>query len=131
MVRWKLAPPLLQGYADEVVPNLPADVARPLCEYRRLLGELFGERLEMLRLFGSRARGDSEPESDVDVAVVILGLTEPERTRAVELATLAWRTAGRPDGLLSPLVWSSAEFADRLAAERRIALDVRDEGVAV
>jgi predicted nucleotidyltransferase len=43
-------------------------------EIAALLADLerrFGERFVALYLFGSRARGDHEPESDVDVAVVL------------------------------------------------------------
>lgn len=37
----------------------------------------FGERFTGLYLFGSRARGDAEPDSDVDVAVVLRGELKP------------------------------------------------------
>jgi predicted nucleotidyltransferase len=39
-----------------------------------------------VRLFGSYARGDAEEDSDVDVAVIVDALTEPERTAAIDLA---------------------------------------------
>lgn len=42
-----------------------------LRELKRQLEALYGERLKGLYLFGSRARGDAEPDSDVDVAVVL------------------------------------------------------------
>jgi len=42
-----------------------------LRQLKRELEELYGERLKGLYLFGSRARGDAEPDSDVDVAVVL------------------------------------------------------------
>ena len=95
--------------------------------YRALLGAEFGARLASVRLFGSRARGDAAEDSDADVCVVIHGLSEAERCRAVELAFEAWRRAGRRGPLPSPLVWSDARIADRLSSERRIALDVLRE----
>ncbi len=42
-----------------------------LRQLKRELEALYGERLKGLYLFGSRARGDAEPDSDVDVAVVL------------------------------------------------------------
>jgi predicted nucleotidyltransferase len=42
-----------------------------LRELKRELEALYGERLKGLYLFGSYARGDAEPDSDVDVAVVL------------------------------------------------------------
>jgi predicted nucleotidyltransferase len=111
--------------------ELPQDIRAVLLEYRRRLLEAFGTRLELVRLFGSRARGDADADSDADVAVVVRDLTESERTLVIDQALEAWRAAGSPRALLSPLVWSSGEYADRLAHERRIALDILREGIAL
>jgi len=35
------------------------------------LRELYGDRLERVLLFGSQARGDAEPGSDIDLLVVL------------------------------------------------------------
>lgn len=48
-----------------------------LSELRETLGAFYGERLKGLYLFGSYARGDAEPGSDIDVAVVLHGEVEP------------------------------------------------------
>lgn len=47
-----------------------------LIKARRGLEELYGERLEGVYLFGSYARGDSTPESDVDILVVLDEVTD-------------------------------------------------------
>lgn len=96
--------------------------------YRSLLERRFGDRLLALRVFGSYARGDADVSSDIDVAVVVKDLTERERTEAIDLAVTAWKTE-RSTGALSPLVWSEAEFDDRVRSERRIARDILTEGV--
>jgi predicted nucleotidyltransferase len=44
-----------------------------LLTLRTELAALYGERLVGLRLFGSQARGDAEPGSDVDVLVILKG----------------------------------------------------------
>jgi predicted nucleotidyltransferase len=46
-------------------------VAALLADLKRRLERRFGERFGALYLFGSRARGDHEPDSDVDVAVIL------------------------------------------------------------
>jgi predicted nucleotidyltransferase len=43
---------------------------------RRALDELYGDRIERVVLFGSRARGDADEESDYDVAVFLNDLTD-------------------------------------------------------
>lgn len=42
-----------------------------LAQFRTALDETYGERLERVVLYGSRARGDARPDSDYDVAVFI------------------------------------------------------------
>ena len=42
-----------------------------LAEYRTRLADVLGERLESLVLYGSRARGDAEDDSDIDVLCVM------------------------------------------------------------
>ena len=42
-----------------------------LLHFRRALEKLYGERLDRVVLFGSRARGDARPDSDYDVAVFL------------------------------------------------------------
>jgi len=42
-----------------------------LTRFRAALAEVYGDRLERVVLYGSRARGDYRPDSDYDVAVFI------------------------------------------------------------
>ncbi|MFP4248886.1 MAG: nucleotidyltransferase domain-containing protein, partial [Armatimonadota bacterium] len=42
-----------------------------LRELKRELEALYGDRLRGVYLFGSHARGEAGPDSDVDVAVVL------------------------------------------------------------
>jgi predicted nucleotidyltransferase len=54
-------------------PNL-----RPiLFQLKQALSDLYGDRLRHLTLFGSQARGDSHPESDIDVLVVLRAPVNP------------------------------------------------------
>jgi predicted nucleotidyltransferase len=46
-----------------------------LSRFRAALDEVYGERIERVVLFGSRARGDARPDSDYDVAVFLKNLT--------------------------------------------------------
>ena len=42
-----------------------------LARFRAAVIEIYGERLERVVLFGSRARGDAKPDSDYDIAVFL------------------------------------------------------------
>lgn len=56
-----------------------------LKRYRARLGEVYGDRLDRVVLFGSRARGNARPNSDYDIAVFLKTLPD----RWAELDTLA------------------------------------------
>ncbi|HZT89691.1 MAG TPA: nucleotidyltransferase domain-containing protein [Stellaceae bacterium] len=63
---------------------------------RPALLELYGDRLERIILFGSRARGDAREDSDYDVAVFLrdLGDRWPERERLASLRSVLLEEIG-------------------------------------
>ncbi len=97
-----------------------------LDELRQGLHALYGDDLFSLVLFGSQARGDADPESDVDVLVVldkpVDAGREIERTGGI-VANLSLRY----DTAVSCLFVS----AERYYTERSpFLLNVRREGIA-
>ena len=63
--------------------NSPADPV--LTRVRAAVADIYGERVERIVLYGSRARGEHRPGSDYDVAVFLRDM--PERAR--DMARLA------------------------------------------
>ena len=53
------------------------------------VSEIYGDQVERVVLFGSRARGDAQLESDYDVAVFLRDMTDrpAEMNRLADLAT--------------------------------------------
>jgi len=47
-----------------------------LSKFRAALNELYGDRIERVVLYGSRARGDAREDSDYDVAVFLKDLDD-------------------------------------------------------
>jgi predicted nucleotidyltransferase len=60
-----------------------------LVRFRSALDAIFGDRIERLVLFGSRARGDAQPDSDYDVAVFLNDFSDrrQEVRRMIPLVT--------------------------------------------
>lgn len=72
--------------AEEALKRLAPVERKWVEDFRRQVRELLGERLADLRLFGSKARGDSGPGSDIDVLVLIHDLDPATNRTVVELA---------------------------------------------
>jgi predicted nucleotidyltransferase len=57
----------------------PISIRLALKELKQLLSEVYGERLSGTYLYGSYARGDFHPGSDVDILVALKGIVNPSR----------------------------------------------------
>jgi predicted nucleotidyltransferase len=100
-----------------------------LAEYRRLLIEHLGERLISLTLFGSYARGEAGPESDVDVAVVLDRInTHSDRVLPMELAGGLIVEHGL---VITPLVLSVSELEFLHQREDLLAENLDRDGVEI
>lgn len=53
--------------------STPAHVRAAIAEAKARLEALYGPRLDRVILYGSRARGDERPDSDIDLLVVLRG----------------------------------------------------------
>lgn len=60
--------------------------------FRDSVRERYGERIRDLRIFGSRVRGDTHEESDIDLLVLVDGL-DAETERAIW--SMAWKISPR------------------------------------
>jgi predicted nucleotidyltransferase len=72
---------------------------------RAVLDELYGERIERVVLFGSRARGEAGEDSDYDVAVFLRDLREGDLANR-------WRELDRLAGLRSEILSDTGAFID-------------------
>ena len=109
-------------------PDIPEHVLGALDDFAGRLRRRFEGRVGQVRLFGSYARGDFHAESDVDVLVVVHGLTERERRETFEAAYEVYLERWVD---ISPLSLSSAEWSDRRARELRLVADIEREGIAL
>jgi predicted nucleotidyltransferase len=87
-----------------------------LKRFRGALNEMYGERLERVVLYGSRARGDAGEDSDYDVAVFLNGLREGDldtRWRELDrLADLGTRILGETGELINALAYPAGFYND-------------------
>ncbi|MBI3710736.1 MAG: nucleotidyltransferase domain-containing protein [Proteobacteria bacterium] len=97
-----------------------------LADLRSRLAAAYGPRLEQVVLFGSRARGDARPDSDIDVMIVLSGpldcWQEVQRT-----SQLTSELSIRYDTDISRVFATPAQYA---RAAGSFYENVRREGVA-
>lgn len=96
--------------------------------YRGSLESRFGARLREVRLFGSFARGQARADSDVDLLVLVDGLSWREAIEAIDLGTDEELASGV---LLAPIPRSTAEFERAVRMETPFSSNVQREGVLV
>lgn len=97
-----------------------------LKELKESLKKLYGDQILKMILFGSRARGDHDEDSDIDIALIVRGLTPQLKDKILdEVAEFELRH----DVVLSLLILSEEDFYHLKERERRIALDIEREGI--
>jgi predicted nucleotidyltransferase len=97
-----------------------------LRRFREALGELYGDRLDRVVLYGSRARGDYQPDSDYDIAVFLTGITN--RWRELDrLADLSDRFLGETGEFIHAVAHRAEAYDERTSLMR----EIRRDGVAL
>ena len=109
-------------------PYLSESEQTAIAEIKRSVLDLVGGRLKVFSVFGSKARGDFDPESDVDVAIVVEGLDAEMKRRIIDNVA---DSEMKYLVVISSLVLSWKNFLDLRARERRIAFDIEREGIPV
>jgi predicted nucleotidyltransferase len=92
----------------EKEPDVPA-LREDLNRYVALLGERFGADVVSVVLFGSRARGEARPESDIDLLVVIRGLPRRRFERYEGSRDLARAVSARFGRCAAPILLTPEE----------------------
>lgn len=96
-----------------------------LLKFRAALDDLYGDRIERVVLYGSRARGDARPDSDYDVALFLKDLSDSfaEFSRIVPLQ-LAIRD--ETDADINTLPFPAGRWRDRTPLMHEIRKDGMD-----
>ena len=93
-----------------------------LHRYKAALSAMYGDRLERVVLFGSRARGDAHADSDYDVAVFLKSL--PDRwTELDRLAELRVEFLDEAGAFFDSKPYVTAAYQQRTPLMREIRRD--------
>ena len=86
-------------------------------------------RLHQMFVFGSRARGDADPDSDLDVVVILEGSSTPKSRNLV--SECAWEVGFDQAIVIVPVVFSRDEWENGPERSSLLALAVEREGIDV
>ena len=92
------------------------------------LRSLFGDRVEKILLYGSYARGEEAPGSDVDLAVLLTEKRREDRKKAQELAE-EWMQ--ETELRFSVRVFEEDEFEEKVEEGYSFHTNVKKEGVEI
>lgn len=91
------------------------------------LKALYGKRLRQVILYGSWARGDARPDSDIDLLVVLDRVDDRYQERHV-MSELLYKHSLANDTVVSGLPVAESDFAD---SRRPVIANARKEGYAI
>ncbi len=94
---------------------------------RAELSAALGDELDSVLLYGSQARGDARPDSDIDLLIVIRGQFDPADVRR-RTAHIASRLSLEYDTVISRAFVTRQQFEHEMSP---FLLNVRDEAVPV
>ena len=97
-----------------------------LSRFRGAVAEVYGDRIEHLVLYGSRARGDARADSDYDIAVFLRDMSDRahEMNRLADLGTDILYSTGRVIHAMPYPAVSYQERSPLMAEIRRDGLEL-------
>lgn len=100
--------------------------ARIARELKKRLSEV--TKLVDFKVFGSRARGDADEYSDMDVFVEV---EELNRVTKEEIRHLAWEVGFENSIHISPLLFTRYELEDTPVRSSPIVVNIAEEGIRI
>jgi predicted nucleotidyltransferase len=95
-----------------------------LKRFRAALDRLYGDRIERVVLYGSRARGDARDDSDYDVAVFLHRMTD-RRDEVRRIVPVIVEIIDDTGAVIHAMPYRAGSYEDRTSLMR----EIRHEGV--
>jgi len=101
---------------------------RAACEFARAVRECLAHRVLDIRVFGSRARGESRPDSDLDILVLLDEVSLGDRNEISDLGSDLLLSMELPFPI-APRVMAKGHFEQLKALERLFAAEIERDGL--
>ncbi|WP_176226699.1 nucleotidyltransferase domain-containing protein [Candidatus Hakubella thermalkaliphila] len=110
----------------EKLSLLKTEERNAVLEFADLLRERFGFLIKELILFGSKARGESDQESDIDILIVLTNLSWEIKKSISELAA---EENLKHNVLISTIRYDAATWESPLIKASPFGKSIREEGI--
>jgi predicted nucleotidyltransferase len=111
---------------DNGLEHLNSREQQAVLEFVRLLEGQFGDLVSSVALFGSKARGESTPDSDIDVLVVV---DSDDWQVHKQIRYLAADVCLKYELNMSPRVWSVSHHREMAAIDSLLHRAIQREGI--
>ena len=112
---------------DLLDPPTSTRVEAAMARFVRLMRDRYGRNLRGVYLFGSRARGDAKPFSDVDLAIVVSDSAR-NTTEVADLSGVAYEVFLETGAEIQPWVFGTSEWEHPAeAAEAMLLRSIRHD----
>jgi len=92
----------------------------------------FAPEAQSIILFGSAARGQATPRSDIDILVLVPNYEEGQFKKLMDsVDRLAGEVSGRHPAKLAPVVMMAKDFEQSIKDKKRFAADVLKDGIVL
>lgn len=108
--------------------GLTAQEEKAIAAFKERVLKLLGDQVVGFRLFGSRARGEGNEESDVDILVLLKEAPTAVRGQVFEISADIFLEF---ESDISPLVMGERQYEDMKRRERLLPLEIEREGRAI
>jgi len=102
-----------------------------IADFAGRLRAVLGQRLVDLRLFGSVARGDAHPDSDIDILVIVQASDEERSRLERQIVDVAFDVNLQYDFYISPRVLTPALLAHPVWGQTPFLKAIQRESVAL
>lgn len=113
---------------EKIIEGLSSAEREALSLFGESLKEAYAGSLVKIVLFGSRARGEGNEDSDIDILVL---LNKEEHSLRKAILDMAGDILLEKDINITPLVMSSERFVRLREIERGIALEIERDGIEI
>jgi predicted nucleotidyltransferase len=114
---------------DERLQHLTENEHAALEDFVARLRQCYGDDVLRVVLFGSKARGDGDEESDLDVLVVVRVPVEDYEQHWMQIVDMAWEAGFERDVVFSPLIEDEASYAQMRRWNLLINRNIERDGI--